>query len=132
MARRRYQSPKPEKAGGWWYVRYWADEFVNGKITRRRIRHKLAPAETKAREVEKMAAELLRPLNQGLTPVSSAMCFKDFVTTYNTDFLPLLAKSTRERYEGVIRNYLVPVFGAKTLRDLTLQTLQSYFSGLKS
>jgi integrase len=130
---RRFQAPKPEKVGAWWYVRYWADEFVDGKITRRRIRHKLAPAGTKAREAEKLAAEFLRPMNQGLTPISSAMCFNDYVTTvYNADFLPLLAKSSRERYEGVIRNYLVPVFGAKSLRDLTLQTLQSYFSGLKN
>jgi integrase len=133
MAKRRFQAPKPERVGGWWYLRYWRDDFVDGKIIRRRIRHRLAPADTREREAEKMAAEFLRPMNQGLTPVSSAMTFNDYVTTaYNPDFLPLLAKSSQERYVGVIRNYLVPVFGAKTLRDLTLQTLQSYFSGLKS
>jgi integrase len=133
VSRRRFQSPKPERIGGWWYLRYWRDEFADGRITRRRIRHKLAPAVTREREVSKLAAEFLRPLNQGLTPVSSAITFNDYVTTaYNVDFLPLLAKSSRDRYEGIIRNYLVPVFGAKTLRDLTLQALQSYFTGLKT
>lgn len=131
--KRRFQDPRPEKSGAWWYLRYWRDDFVDGKITRKRIRHKLAPADTKEREAQKMAAEFLRPLNQGLAPIGSAMRFVDYVSTaYNTDFLPLLAKSSRDRYEGIIRNYLVPVFGAQSLRDLTLQTLQSYFSGLKT
>ena len=132
VSRRRFQSPKPERIGGWWYLRYWRDEFADGKITRRRIRHKLALADMREREVSKLAAEFLRPMNQGLTPVSSAITFNDYVSnTYNADFLPLLAKSSRDRYEGIIRNYLVPVFGEKTLRDLTLQTLQTYFTGLK-
>jgi integrase len=52
--------------------------------------------------------------------------------TYNTDFLPLMAKSTQERYSGVIRNYLMPAFGKKCLRELTPKTLQHYFTGFVS
>jgi integrase len=44
--------------------------------------------------------------------------------------LPLMAASTRERYSGVIKNYLLPAFGSQCLRDLTPMTVQAYFSGM--
>jgi integrase len=131
MAKRRFQAPKPERSGGWWYLRIWADVFENGKLTRKRQRHKLAPARIGEREAKKMAAEFLRPLNQGLAPISSALPFTDYVRdTYNSTLLPLMAKSTRDRYEGVIRNYLEPAFGSTILRDLTPRTLQQFCSAL--
>jgi integrase len=43
-----------------------------------------------------------------------------------------MAKSTRERYTGIIRNYLMPVFEKKCLRELTTMSLQGYFSGMVS
>jgi integrase len=80
-----------------------------------------------------MAAEFLRPMNQGLAPIGSALKFEDYVeTVYKSTLLPLMAKSTRDRYDGVIKNYLNPAFGSKCLRDLTPLTLQQYFSSLKS
>lgn len=42
--------------------------------------------------------------------------------------MPLLAKSTRDRYEGIIENYLKPAFGKLCLRDLTPLSVQRYFS----
>jgi integrase len=129
MSKRRFQAPEPERVGRWWYVRYWEDVFAAGKLVRKRIRHKLAPATIGEREAKKMAAEFLRPLNQGLAPLGSAMPFSEYVqTTYNSTLLPLMAKSTRGRYEGIIRNYLTPAFGSKCLRDLTPLVLQQYFS----
>ena len=131
MAKRRFQSPEPERSGNWWYLRYWADVFENGKLVRKRIRRKLAPASKGEREVKKMAAELLRPMNQGLESIGSATFFSDYVqNTYSSTLLPLMAKSTRGRYEGIIRNYLTPAFGLKCLRDLSPLTLQQFFSSL--
>ena len=49
-------------------------------------------------------------------------------TTYIPIVMPLLAKSTRNRYEGIIENYLKPAFGKLCLRDLTALSVQSYFS----
>jgi hypothetical protein len=131
MARRRFQDPTPKREGKWWYLLYWEDHFSNGKTKRRRKRHKLAPAEIPEREARKMAAEFLRPMNQGLAPIGSATKFEDYVETfYKSTLLPLMAASTRSRYEGVIKNYLNPAFGSKCLRDLTPLTLQQYFSSL--
>ena len=70
-------------------------------------------------------------MNQGLVPIGSATKFEEYVeTVYKSTPLPLLAKSTRDRYEGVIKNYLMPAFGSKCLRDLTPLTLQQYFSSM--
>jgi integrase len=133
MARRRYQDPEPVRSGNWWYLLFWQDMFVDGKSVRKRKRHKLAPADLPEREAKKMAAEYLRPMNQGLTPISSATKFEQYVDTiYKTTVLPLFAKSTQERYSSVIKNYLKPAFGSRCMRDLTPLTLQQYFSGMTS
>jgi len=105
--------------------------FQMGRPRRKRKRHKLAPADTPEREARKMAVEFLRRTNQGLAPIGSATRFDDYVeTVYNSTLLPLMARSTRERYQGVIKNYLNPAFGSKCLRDLTPLTLQQYFSSM--
>jgi Phage integrase, N-terminal SAM-like domain len=44
--------------------------------------------------------------------------------------MPLFATSTRQRYEGVITNHLMPMFGASPLRDITPLAVQRYLSGL--
>jgi integrase len=82
---------------------------------------------------KKTAAELVRALNQGLESIGSATNFnRDVDTTYIPIVLPLMAKSTRSRYKGVIDNYLRPAFGKLCLSDLTPLTIQRYFSGMAS
>lgn len=86
----------------------------------------------KVREVQKLAADYLRPLNQGLITEGSATTFETFAqNVYTTTEMPLLASSTQDRSEGVIKNYLVPTFGGLCLRDLTPLTLQKYISGFQ-
>jgi hypothetical protein len=131
MARRRFQAPKPERRGKYWVLRYWQDVFENGRRTRERKRVKLAPATTPEREVKKIAAEHLRPMNQGLITVGSATNFHEFVdNVYIPVSLAKLASSTQDRYEGIIENYLKPQFGALCLRDVSVLTVDRYISGL--
>jgi integrase len=129
LARRRFQSPKPMRVGNWWYITPWVDKFIDGRRIRKKERIKLAPASTNEREVKKMAAERLRPMNQGLQSIGSATLFEDFVMgTYSPIEMPLLAKSTRDRYEGVLKNYVRPAFGALMLRDVGTLVIQRYFA----
>jgi integrase len=131
MARRRYQNPKPKRRGNWWELRVWRDEFSDGERTRRRAYIKLAPATMSEREVKKIAAEYLRPMNQGLESLGSATNFSKYVEdTYKPIVLPLMASSTRSRSAGVIKNYLEPTFGRLSLRDLSPLVIQRYFSGM--
>jgi len=131
MARRRFQDPKPFVRGKWWCLTYWQDDFSAGTPQRKKVWAKLAPASMLEREVKKIAAELLRPINQGLQSIGSATNFTTYVEgTYIPLEMPLLAKSTQDRYAGVIKNYLIPTFGKLCLRDLTPSVLQRYFSGM--
>jgi integrase len=91
------------------------------------------------REVQKIADERLRPMNQGLGLTGSAMNFKDFMTekyetTYLRDAAPgcasHLSSSTRVTYRGMIHKYIEPRLGKMCLRDLTRQTLQEQFSAM--
>lgn len=132
MARRRFQDPEPEMVGNWWQIRVYRDKYVNGRRVRKRTRIRLAPASMPVREVQKIKAEYLRPLNQGLISPGSATPFESFVdTVYNTTALPLLASSTQARYRGIVDLYLIPTFGSLCLRDLTPLALQKYISGFQ-
>jgi integrase len=131
MARRRFQNPTPKRRGDWWTIQVRRDDFAGGKRKRRKTRVRIAPATVSEREARKIAAEYLRPVNQGLELIGSATNFNEFVeNTYKPVLLPLMAKTTQDRYRGVIANYLVPEFGRLCLRDLTPLTLQRYFSGM--
>ena len=133
MARRRFQNPTPFREGKWWWIRVWRDEFRDGKPQRILKRLKVAPATTSAREVQKIANEMLRPMNQGLESVGSATPFGTYIDTiYRPTVLPLLASSTRSNYDGILRKRLMPFFGDFALRDLNTITLQKYFSGLQA
>jgi hypothetical protein len=90
-----FQNPKPTRRGEWWTLRVWKTTFTNGQLKRMRERIKLAPATMGAREVQKLAAEYLRPLNQGLETIGSATNFQHYVeTTYIPVVMPSMAKST--------------------------------------
>ncbi len=129
MARRRFQAPKPVRLGKWWYLLTWQDEFKEGRRIRKRKRIKLALATMPEREVRKIAAEMLRPLNQGLISIGSGTKFEDFVeSVYKPTVLPTLAKTTQDRYVSVLKNYLVPAFGESCLRDVTPLVVQRYLS----
>jgi integrase len=131
MARRRFQDPKPTREGNWWYLRVRQDVFTGGRKTRKLTRLKLAPASTPEREARKIAAEMLRPVNQGLITVGSAVNFNEYVTTtYIPIELPLLAKTTQNSHRGIIAKYLEPRFSTFCLRDLTSLAIQRFFSGL--
>jgi integrase len=131
MAARRFQDPKPEKVGQWWYLRVWQDALVNGVPVRKRQRIKLGPASLKEREVLKIASEILRSINGGLVSVGSAVNFREYVqNSYIPVELPLLASTTQAAYQAHIDKYLLPTFGACSLRQLTPFVLQRYFSGL--
>ncbi len=131
MARRRFQNPKPFRRGAWWYLQYWRDDLSGGSPKRKKVWAKLAASSMREREIKKIAAELLRPLNQGLESIGSATNFTMYVDeTYIPVVMPLMAKSTQDRYQGVIGNYLLPAFGDLCLRDLTTLNIQRYISNL--
>jgi len=83
------------------------------------------------REVQKIADERLRPMNQGLGLIGPAMSFSDFMNeTYIPTYLSRLSSTTQSSYSGMISKYLEPRFGRECLKDFTRAALESYFSGM--
>jgi integrase len=131
MAKRRFQDPKPFREGKWWWLILWTDELHEGRLQRKRKRVKLCSADMPQREARKIGSEKLRPMNQGLEPIGSATRFGEYVENiFKPTVLPLLANTTRASYKGTLDKYLIPKFGAASLRDLSALTLQRYFSEL--
>lgn len=92
---------------------------------------KVCPADMPERDARKIAAEMLRPMTQGLQTIGSATRFATYVgCIYRPTVLPLLANTTRDSYEATLRKYLLPTFGEIALRDMSTLMLQRYFSGL--
>ena len=101
MARRRYQNPKLQLRGDWWTIRVWQDVLEDGHYRRSYKRVRLAPATMKEREVQKVAAEYMLPINQGIGGVLSATNFQRYIERDDIPLeMPLLAKSTQGRYQG--------------------------------
>lgn len=131
MARRQYQEPTPYIRGKWWVIEYRVAVMVDGQVVRVKKKEKLARKEKKIREVLKIRDEFMRPYNQGINNARSATTFDEYIRqVYRGTKIPLMSKPSRDRYEGVIDNYLLPAFGAKMLRELTPETLQSYMTGI--
>jgi integrase len=130
MGKRRFQDPKPFREGNWWWITPRKDEFVRGKLQRVRSRVKVCEAKIPEREARKIAAELMRPMNQGLETIGSAMRFADYVKSTYKHYLETKAITTQDSYNGTFRKYLIPVFGETPLRYISLQVIQRYFSGM--
>ena len=131
MARRRFQDPKPEIHGKYWTIVVRKDEFRDGRMVRGRERVRLALATEPERKVLKLKQEYMAPLNTGLSNIGSATNFQRFTEdTYRALEMPLLAKTTKQRYDGVIENYLIPTFGKLSLADLQVSKIQAFFTGL--
>ena len=82
MARRRFQDPTPKRRGAWWTIQVRQDVFVDGKVKRKNKRVRLAPASMPERQVRKIVAEYLRPLNQELQGPGSATNFCSLHSTH--------------------------------------------------
>jgi|SRR5579871_1481546 len=132
MARRRFQQPKPFKEGNWWWISPRKDAFVNGRLVRIRTRTKVCEANESEREAKRIAAEILRPMNQGLETIGSAMRFADFINSHFSIYLETKASTTQSSYNGTLNKYLLPTFGEIPLRNINLQNIQTYFTGLKA
>ena len=120
MARRRFQNPKPFREGAWWWIFVRRDVFSQGKVSRRKERVKLAPATMSDREVRKVSAEYLRPLNQGLeiSRISDQLHHLREQHLHSGGAAIDGYDRRKSRSRGVIQNYLQPAFGTLALRDL--------------
>ena len=89
--------------------------FPQKEVAQRWLRHADAEA----------AAGYLKPQNYNVT-------FANLVNTWSTIHLPELAPRTQARYDGILRNYLLPAWGSRTLSTIDREFVQRYFAKLRS
>lgn len=132
MARRRYQQPTPVKHGRNWTVVIRRDHFEEGAHVRRQQRVVLGPIAGMTRQQARVAAaEVVAPINGKPEEIGGGVLLKDYIEKfYRRIAIPRLAKTTQDRYEGVLDQYLIPSLGSLCLRQLTPMALDGYLSGL--
>jgi integrase len=131
MARRRYQKPAPKRRGNQWSILVREDVVQDGQRHRKVRRVPLAPASLTRAEAERLRDDYLAAINQAHVGIGGAILFRDFARIYQRDVFPTLASTTRERTQGVLKNYLITEFGDLMLREMTLERLQGYFADLQ-
>jgi len=132
MARRRYQKPTPKKRGKQWSILVREEVVEHGQRIRKPRRIPLGPSWLTRAEAERLRDDYLAAINQAHVGIGGAILFRDFARIYERDVLSTLASNTRERAKSVLKNHLNPEFGGLMLRELTLESLQSYFVRLQT
>ena len=132
MARRRYQTGSIRKRGKRypvWELQWWADYLKeDGQIGRKRDSKTLGyVADMGRKQALKLAAEFLRPLNQGRVTPMATLTFNDFIDRhFIPSALPTLKQSTRKRYRSTISYHLKPAFGHKRLCNISTLEIQNF------
>lgn len=136
IANKRHQSPKLEKMGNFWTIRIRREVVIDGKIDRKQVREQIAPADTPIRKAQKMRDAFLLGFNSHTTTLGGSVTLKAFAeNVFEKIFLPLQAKSHRDRYSSVLKLHLLPALGACTLFDLEQQTstlVEEFLVGLQA
>ena len=131
MARRRYQKPAPKKRGDQWTILVREDIAADGQRQRKVKRIALGPVKLSRADAERLRDEYLAAVNNPASGIGGACLFRDFARTYERDVLPTLGSTSQERSKSVLKNYLNPEFGQLMLREITLESLQGYFTRLQ-
>lgn len=120
MQRIRHQTGHIFKKGRAWYVRFYDSVFKEGKIIRLQRCKKITDiggAYTTKRSVRELAAELLKPINEGTQDPVSTMSLADYIEQF---YLPYVEDqkraSTLRGYRNLFRRYIKPR-GNIALRD---------------
>lgn len=108
-----------------WYAVVDLPRGADGK--RKQKWHKLA-ARTK-REAQQELAKLVADLARGTYVEPTRLTVAEYLERWLADYAkPNVAPKTFERYEGIVRNHLVPALGSVPLAKLQPLHIQEYYS----
>jgi integrase len=84
------------------------------------------------RDAERWLAEQASAINRGdyIDQRTSQQPFRELVQSWERTRKARLAPKTRERYDGILRNYLLPAFGSMPLARLKRPMIKEWFADL--
>ena len=101
-----------------WEARY----SVDGK------RHSLFAKSQK--EARKMLTEVMSTIDNGEYLEETEMSVAQWMQTWTRDFLGSVKIGTKEGYEAVVKNHIIPCLGSIRMKDLQLLTVQRFVNRL--
>ena len=101
-----------------WEARY----SVDGK------RHSLFAKSQK--EARKMLTEVMSTIDNGEYLEETEMSVAQWMQTWTRDFLGSVKTGTKEGYEAVVKNHIIPCLGSIRMKDLQLLTVQRFVNRL--
>lgn len=115
-----------------WVARWWEDVIEkDGAVRRVRRAETVGPVAQfpSRRAAMQVFSARLRSINEGTPRAQSVRVFKDFaVEDWSPVVLPTLKYATQKHYSYMLNVHLIPAFGARQLRDIGREELQSFLS----
>lgn len=133
MARRRFQRGCIVTRGSMRLLRYREDVLgPNGQFRRRHRAVVLGPAEELTlREAQRLAEQILRPINAGCWRPQSMLTLRAFHSQhYEPDVLPNLKRSTQSSYRANLNQHILPALGDQRLLELSRGDVQRFVTAL--
>jgi site-specific recombinase XerD len=110
----------------WWIGRYHQWVFKEGKRARDHQEKKLGLVRDMTYAQAKRAFQpTIDEVNRQTHPLA-ATTWASFVASWLEDVLPMLDKSTQAMYRSEIKNYLLPAFAEKQLREVDGEAVQRF------
>lgn len=78
------------------------------------------------REAERALASRIRDVTHGQLGPANRITFAEFAPTWERQKALEIRRSTMDNYKANLRNHLIPFFGEKQLRQITLGDVQQY------
>ena len=103
---------------------------LNGREAKQKVITLGRVGEMSRKQAEREKQRIMAEINGGQALINGQIKLREVVEKFQRSRLPLLAASTRDKYEAHLRNH-VYLLGDFTLRELTPELLQSWLIGLK-
>lgn len=118
----RYQDPLVERAGRrrqYYQIRPYVRIVRDGRVisVRRRIRLGYCD-EISLREAKRRKQEVMATINAGDVSVASQLTLASVIERFRAAHLPMLAATTRAKYEAHLRNHIIPDLGNLRLGEI--------------
>lgn len=128
VPRERYQDPPLKQNGnGSWYIRPWVDVYEKGG-ERKRVKRQivLGPASMGKREAIIAKRRTMETINRASYVIQSQIYFEELVKEYRERHIERQASPTRNKYESLLKNHVLPAFKGLQLYQITTKSVQEW------
>jgi len=137
LSRRRFQKgrlfSRKGKRRKVWVGRWYEDVLEDGRLRRIRRSEVLGEvAKLTKRKAQRVLEERLDLINAPNYRALSSSTFARFVVRWQTDVMAQHKPSTQATIRGHVKNFLLPYFGSREVREIRPDQVQHFLAGVKA